>query len=240
MDEASASISEMDKSRNVKMLIEKFERMSLRKVHISRAPTDWNLKGLTGRVAETIAKFEHNIFPYRIGTIAIQGTDESTERWVAVLKEKMLRHVRQQIEADYDDKLNDQELQQIDNYVKSMEVLPQQEQHQMKPTGASSNGRIVLSSKDLKHVPSFNGFSLHSKDLSIVRSSNSCSCTFHLANIFGTSLKDATGHHHRVEQHLVMLMLLLMQVDFSLEAASTINCLRASQNKKKNGRKDAT
>ncbi|KAL7743594.1 hypothetical protein ACLKA6_013399 [Drosophila palustris] len=160
MDEASASISEMDKSRNVKMLIEKFERMRLRKAHISRAPTDWSLKGLTGRVAETIAKFEHNIFPYRIGTIAIQGTDESTERWVAVLKDKMLRHVRQQIEADYNDKLNDQELQQIDHYVKSMEVLPQPEQHQMKPTEASSNGRIVLSSKNLKLVPSFNGFSL--------------------------------------------------------------------------------
>ncbi|XP_034489714.1 uncharacterized protein LOC117793503 [Drosophila innubila] len=172
MVEEKASFNEMDKSRSVKLLVEKFERMSMRKVHISGAPQDWHLKGITGRVAQTIAKFEHNIFPYRIGNGAI-GRDQATDRWVAVLKEKMLRHVRQQIETDYSDNLDDEEVLQIGNYVESMEVLSEQE-HKIKPTEASSDDELSLSSKNMKSAPSFNGFSLINKDVQFVRSSNSC------------------------------------------------------------------
>lgn len=164
MNEEQAAVNEMDKSRSVKLLIEKFEGMSMRKVPISRAPQDWNLKDLTGRVAKTIAKFEHNIFPYHIAN-ATNIRDQAADRWVAVLKEKMLRHVQQQIEADYSGKLDEEEVLQIGNYV---EGLSDQEK-QIKPTEASSNDRLILSSKILKSTPSFNGFSLsnYPNDLSL-------------------------------------------------------------------------
>ncbi|XP_051864668.1 uncharacterized protein LOC127566399 [Drosophila albomicans] len=92
----------MEQTNNVKLLIEKFESMSMsmRKMPIADAPQDWHLSGNSGRVAETVAKFEHNIYPFSMHTIASKSRwDQSTRRWIRVLKEKMLLHVREQLDT---------------------------------------------------------------------------------------------------------------------------------------------
>ncbi|XP_062140696.1 uncharacterized protein LOC133848952 [Drosophila sulfurigaster albostrigata] len=162
----------MEQTNNVKLLIEKFESMSMRKVHIADAPQDWHLSGNSGRVAETIAKFEHNIYPFSMHTIASKSRwDQSTRRWIRVLKEKMMLHVRELEEQEKEegdekeenlDKLLDQVMEQ-DQQLDLISCLDSDEQL---PTPININSSAYNISTD----DSFTDLTLRNKKLRPIES----------------------------------------------------------------------
>jgi len=174
MEEQNTTFDDVNRVRGVKWLIEKFERMNVHNVHISGAPDDWNLKNLTGRVAERAAKLEmgsdsinedpaqwiaepkdeilkdiagqvkekganieHNIFPFEIGTHTIVE-EKANGDCPTEVKDKMLRYFYSQIDNNIDN--NNNELG------KSL------------PTKGSSNDTMIMSSRQIKKTPTFNGF----------------------------------------------------------------------------------
>lgn len=98
MDKKHVSCMNMHSNRSVKLLIEKFEGLGERKVQMPGKRQDWHIQEVRGRVAETVAKFEHSSFlGHRLLDARFQHNcnDQATERWLAELKRRMLSQVAQ-------------------------------------------------------------------------------------------------------------------------------------------------
>lgn len=102
MEKKHVSCMSMHSKRSVKLLIEKFEGMGERHSKIAGRQEDWQIQSVSGRVAATVAKFEHSSFlSHRLMEARLQHTcgDQATERWLAELKRKMLKEVMQSSQA---------------------------------------------------------------------------------------------------------------------------------------------
>ncbi|XP_017965348.1 uncharacterized protein LOC108657299 isoform X2 [Drosophila navojoa] len=92
MDKKHVSCMNMHNKRSVKLLIEKFECMGESQSQVAGKQQDWHLPANSGRVAATVAKFEHSSFlGHKLIEARLQHTcgDQATERWLAELKRKM-------------------------------------------------------------------------------------------------------------------------------------------------------
>ncbi|XP_064538442.1 uncharacterized protein LOC135428403 isoform X1 [Drosophila montana] len=158
MDKKHASCMNMHTNRNVKLLIEKFEGMGERKVElVAGKKSDLNIHSLTGRVAETVAKFEHCSF---LGHSRIQLTcgDQATERWLAELKQKMLGPVAQSSQVAVVIEEQQKESQKIHNECFELDV--EKSKHKLSLDCSSTS--IFNPNFDLSGIPSFNGFEFSS------------------------------------------------------------------------------
>ncbi|XP_017871425.1 PREDICTED: uncharacterized protein LOC108619377 isoform X1 [Drosophila arizonae] len=182
MDKKHVSCMNMHSKRTVKLLIEKFECMGECKAQIAGKQKDWNIQAVAGRVAATVAKFEHSSFlSQRLMEARLQHTcgDQATELWLAELKRKMLEEVMKssqaklaladnaiQSERDNESVLADLRHQDILLDPSMMPPVPppsaadelsgDKSKHLL--TAQGSNTSVYNTNNDLPPVPSFNGF----------------------------------------------------------------------------------